>query len=151
MAIDHSTLNALKLEIRHKQEEIRKAEELIPLWKQDVQALQQAIDILCKQGSHPRTVVSQATIPFESTGSTKLNGTTKKTHEQWAIEVLGKANRPLTVDELAKAIQVNGCQSTKHSILGGVYRAAKKADSRIRLVESGVFELQRENAPSGSS
>ena len=142
--INISTISALQGEIRSKQKEISKAEEMvraIPALRADIQALERAIGILDKEGKHLTKVSASVTIPTECAGAAKLNGDSEKTIEAWAVEALRQVNGVLKSDELASRMQILGCASTQHSIMGGVYRALKKPNSPIQLVESGVFGL----------
>jgi hypothetical protein len=57
-----------------------------------------------------------------------------------AYVVLQEAGKPLTGEQIVPLMLARGCTSSKQSILGAIYRAAKSGDRFI--VDRGIFGLK---------
>jgi hypothetical protein len=57
-----------------------------------------------------------------------------------AYSVLKEAGKQLSGDEITAAMAARGCKSSKYSIVGAIYRAAKAGDRFT--VKRGIFSLK---------
>jgi hypothetical protein len=169
--VDPSTISNLTTVVEQKRIELTKLEEAakaIPQVKEHINYIERTIRILMDGGA---SVVISSPLDKKSDKEenppglgplpiidkhTHMNGSAaqrllEKTIEDRAIEALRELDGRAGSDQLVEKMQANGCDSTKQSILGAIYRAMKKeGGSPIYKVSSGVFGL-KENALSAAT
>ena len=132
-----AAVETIKKELKVKADEladIEKAVQRMHEVKSDVAALERTLAILEgheKKGSErPTQQMLQEVIA--SLRQPKLH--------DLAYSVLREAGKSLSGDEITAAMAARGCKSSKLSILGAIYRAAKAGDRFS--VNRGVFSLK---------
>lgn len=118
----------------HELAEIEKALQRMHEVKNDVAALERTLAILEgheKRGSERPTQQMLQEV-MSSLRQPKLH--------DLAYSVLKEAGKSLSGDEITAAMTARGCKSSKLSILGAIYRAAKAGDRFS--VNRGIFSLK---------
>jgi len=124
-----------------KRGELRRIEDMMLRVQGAIAALEATLDQVAGSGKRGRNSIVRP-----KTGLLEIINELKqpKLHDL-AYSVLKEAGKPLTGDQIIPLMVARGCTSTKQSILGAIYRAAKKKGNRF-TVGQGIFGLLEWNA-----
>jgi hypothetical protein len=130
----------VKSQLEAKRAELRRIEDMMLRVQGAIAALEATFDQVAGSGKRGRNSVVRP-----KTGLLEIMNELKrpKLHDL-AYSVLKEAGKPLMGDQIIPLMAARGCTSTKQSILGAIYRAAKNGDRFT--VGRGVFGLLEWNA-----
>lgn len=125
----------VKSQLEAKRAELRRIEDMMLRVQGAIAALEATLDQVATPGKRGRKSVAPS-----NSGLREIMSELKrpKLHDL-AYSVLKEAGKPLTGDQITPLMAAHGCTSTKQSILGAIYRAAKNGDRFA--VGRGVFGL----------
>jgi hypothetical protein len=125
----------VKNQLEAKRAELRRIEDMMLRVQGAIAALEATLDQVMGSGKRGRKSIASP-IPGLSD---IINGLKRPKLHDLAYSVLKEAGKPLTGDQIIPLMAARGCTSTKQSILGAIYRAAKSGDRFT--VGRGVFGL----------
>jgi hypothetical protein len=125
----------VKSQLDAKRAELRRIEDMMLRVQGAIAALEATFDQVAGSAKRGRNIIVRP-----KTGLLEIMNELKrpKLHDL-AYSVLKEAGKPLTGDQIIPLMVARGCTSTKQSILGAIYRAAKNGDRFT--VGRGVFGL----------
>jgi hypothetical protein len=127
----------VKKQLETKRDELRRHQDIVLRVQGAIAALESTLEQMSGSGKRTRQVAPPAGPPGLKEFMRELRQ--PKLHEL-AYTVLKEAGKPMPVDEIVSLMMVRGCRSTRESIRGALYRAAKEKKQLIS-VGKGVFGL----------
>jgi len=139
-------IDTLKKQLENKRSEKRRLEEALCTVQGYIAALEASLEVVgsSRKPARPAAAADTSPVnPLEGLRSVISSLQQPKLHDL-AYVVLKEAGKPLTGDQIVPLMLARGCASSKQSILGAIYRAAKSGDRFV--VGRGVFGLKEWNS-----
>ena len=139
----NTAVQTLKAQLENKRAEKRRLEEALYRVQGYIAALESSLEVVgsSRKTSRRLVVTDAATVnPLEGLRSVITEFRQQPKLHDLAYVVLKESGKPLTGDQIIPLMHARGCISSKQSILGAIYRAAKDKDRFV--ANRGVFSLK---------